>query len=98
LPKDECLLNLLQGGITGNQQPKNKSHFVLAIADPLLKKDNEKNQKGGLLGKSRRLMNDLADADFRPHVREIPGVPIIYVKKSMMGLKELSNASLKRTL
>ena len=94
MPEEECLLDLLRGGVTGNQQAKNKSHFVLATADELPKKDNEKNPKGGLLGKSRRPMNDSAGADFRAYAREIPGVPIIYVKRSVMVLEELSGASL----
>jgi U3 small nucleolar RNA-associated protein 23 len=93
LPEEECLLDLLRGGVTGNQQPKNKSHFVLATADPLAKKDTEK-KKGGLLTKSRRPMTDSAGVDFRAQAREIPGVPIIYVKRSVMVLEELSGASL----
>jgi U3 small nucleolar RNA-associated protein 23 len=94
LPEGECLLDLLGGGVTGNQQPKNKSHFVLATADPWAEKDNEKNKKGGLLGKLRRPVNDSAGVDFRAQAREIPGVPIIYVKRSVMILEELSGASL----
>jgi U3 small nucleolar RNA-associated protein 23 len=94
LPEEECLLDLLRGGVRGNQQPKNKSHFVLATADPLVRKDKEKNKKGGLIGKSRRPMSDSTGVEFRAHAREIPGVPIIYVKRSVMILEELSGASL----
>jgi hypothetical protein len=80
LPKDKCLLDLLWEGIIENQQLMNKSHFMLTTADLLLKKDNKKNQKSGLLGKLRRPINNLVDADFRPYTREILGVSIVYVK------------------
>lgn len=89
LPEEECLLDLLSGGVTGNQQPKNKQHFVLATADPL----SVKNKKDGQSGKARRPINSSLGLDLRARVREIPGVPIIYVKRSVMVLEELSGAS-----
>ena len=92
LSEEECLLDLLSGGVTGNQQPKNKQHFVLATADPLVVKDESK--KGGVLGKVKGSVSPLIDAGIRAQVREIPGVPIVYVKRSVMILEELSGASL----
>lgn len=94
LLEEECLLDLLGGGVTGNQQPKNKSHFVLATADPWVVKDKDRNTKGGLVGRVRRPMSGLSGGEFRAHAREIAGVPIIYVKRSVMILEELSGASL----
>ena len=83
-------MDLLSGGVTGNQQPKNKQHFVLATADPL----PVKNKKDGQSGKARRPTSASRGEDIRAQAREIPGVPIIYVKRSVMILEELSNASL----
>ena len=83
-------MDLLSGGVTGNQQPKNKQHFVLATADPL----PVKNKKDGQSGKARRPTSAPRGEDVRAQAREIPGVPIIYVKRSVMILEELSNASL----
>lgn len=90
LPEDECLLDLLSGGVTGNQQPKNKEHFVLATADPLPVKETKKGQ----FGKTRHIAYPPTGDGIRAHTREIPGVPIIYVKRSVMILEELSGASL----
>ncbi len=92
LPEEECLLDLLSGGVAGNQQPKNKQHFVLATADPLVVKD--KSKKSGVLGKVKRPVSPSIDTGIRAQAREIPGVPIIYVKRSVMILEELSGASL----
>lgn len=90
LPEEECLLDLLGGSVTGNQQPKNKHHFVLATADP----SPIKHEKRGELGRARRPMSASTTADMRISAREIPGVPVIYVKRSVMILEELSAASL----
>jgi U3 small nucleolar RNA-associated protein 23 len=89
LPEEECLLDLLSGVVTGNQVPKNRQHFVLATADPL----EVKSKKGGQAGKPRRLRTSIGDG-IRAYAREIPGVPIVYVKRSVMILEELSSASL----
>jgi U3 small nucleolar RNA-associated protein 23 len=90
LPEEDCLLDLLSGGVTGNQQPKNKQHFVLATADPL----PVKNDPSGRSGKVRRPMSASAGQEIRAYAREIPGVPIIYVRRSVMILEELSGTSL----
>ena len=90
LPEENCLLELLSGGVTGNQQPKNKQHFVLATADPLPVKTKISAQ----LGKTRKAMTGATGQEVRAYAREIPGVPIVYVKRSVMILEELSGASL----
>jgi U3 small nucleolar RNA-associated protein 23 len=90
LPEEECLLDLLGGSVTGNQQPKNKHHFVLATAD----ESPVKHEKRGELGRARRPMSASTTEDIRTSAREIPGVPVIYVKRSVMILEELSAASL----
>ncbi|ERF73596.1 hypothetical protein EPUS_00849 [Endocarpon pusillum Z07020] len=92
LPEEECLLDLLSGGVTGNQQPKNKQHFVLATADAPGR--NDESRKREVLGKVRRPVSSSMDEGIRMQAREIPGVPIIYVKRSVMILEELSGASL----
>jgi U3 small nucleolar RNA-associated protein 23 len=76
----DCLIDLLAGQPKGNEQPKNKQHFVLATADPT---DAERRKAGrGFL-------------DVREAARNVPGVPIVYVKRSVMVLEELSQASKK---
>jgi U3 small nucleolar RNA-associated protein 23 len=86
LPEMECLFDLLSGGARGNQQPKNKEHFVLATADHASPQTNTTTD--------RKKYDSATENDIRPYVREIPGVPIIYVKRSVMVLEELSRASL----
>ena len=71
-----CLLDLLAGQPKGNEQAKNKQHYILATADA-----SEQEQK-------RR-----DHIELRERARMIPGVPIVYVKRSVMILEELSTAS-----
>ncbi|EXJ92354.1 hypothetical protein A1O3_00904 [Capronia epimyces CBS 606.96] len=71
-----CLLDLLAGQTHGNEQAKNKQHYILATADA---DEREAKSKGFL--------------DVRERARLIPGVPIVYVKRSVMILEELSGAS-----
>lgn len=87
LPEIECLLDLLSGGARNKegQEKRNKQHFVLATADNIVDKDAPKNK--------RKPADNGAD-DIRARAREIPGVPIVYVKRSVMTLEELSAASL----
>jgi U3 small nucleolar RNA-associated protein 23 len=74
----DCLIDLVAGQPRGNEQPKNKRHFVLATADPT---DAERRKLG------RQFV------DVREAARNVPGVPIVYVKRSVMVLEELSSAS-----
>jgi U3 small nucleolar RNA-associated protein 23 len=76
----DCLIDLLAGQPSGNEQPKNKQHFVLATADPT---DAERRKAGR------------GFVDVREAARNVPGVPIVYVKRSVMVLEELSKASLR---
>jgi U3 small nucleolar RNA-associated protein 23 len=71
-----CLLDLLAGQPKGNEQAKNKQHYILATADP---PEEEQRKK--------------AYINVRERARLVPGVPIIYVKRSVMILEELSAAS-----
>lgn len=68
---------------------KNKEHFVLASADEnegLLSPPNTKGRK--------RKRDEESNVDLRGLARQIPGVPIVYVKRSVMVLEELSGPSL----
>ncbi|KAI5307392.1 hypothetical protein KEM56_002399 [Ascosphaera pollenicola] len=93
-PIDEvdCLLSLLapkegEGGIK-----KNKEHYILATADPIAPKQANKARP------DRRKEAEFAAVQkkaghFRGQARQIPGVPIIYVKRSVMILEPLSGGS-----
>lgn len=71
-----CLLDLLADHPHGNEQAKNKQHYILATADA-----DEREQR------SKSFLN------VRERARMIPGVPIIYVKRSVMILEEFSGVS-----
>ena len=76
IDESRCLLDLLAGQRKGNEQPKNKQHYILATADA---SEKEQRRKGFV--------------DMREKARMIPGVPIVYVKRSVMILEELSGTS-----
>ena len=76
----DCLADLLAGQVKGNEQPKNKQHFVLATAE---------------VGEDERRRAGRGFVDVREAARNVPGVPIVYVKRSVMVLEELSQASLR---
>ncbi|RMZ89261.1 hypothetical protein DV736_g3503, partial [Chaetothyriales sp. CBS 134916] len=80
LDEHHCLLDLVAGQPSGNEMPKNKQHYILATADA-----DEKDQQQRRRGKPQ--------IDVREQARLIPGVPIVYVKRSVMILEELSGAS-----
>ena len=84
----DCLADLLSGEVTGNQRPKNKQHFILADA-PM----EEKKEQGGSRKREREGEGD-RQIDVRDVARAIPGVPIVYVKRSVMILEEMSGASM----
>lgn len=88
----ECLLSLLS---PSTEVKKNKDHYILATADPIVKK-NDKNDS------QRKYKTEQEKADeramrrakaLRVHARSIPGVPIIYVKRSVMVLEPMSTPS-----
>ena len=93
LSEEDCLLDLLSGGVTGNQLAKNKQHFILATADAPVIKEEKKRSYPEKFNQGPTLDATQAE-DIRVMAREIPGVPIIYVKRSVMTLEELSGASL----
>ena len=71
-----CLVDLVAGQARGNEQARNKSHFVLAAAEA---GEEERSRKGFV--------------EVRERTRMVPGVPLVYVKRSVMVLEELSPAS-----
>lgn len=84
MPIDEvsCLLELLGGKSSDSSQKKNKEHYILASADPTP-------SDGAMLASSGKG----PEIDVRTLARDIPGVPIIYVKRSVMVLEEMSDRS-----
>jgi U3 small nucleolar RNA-associated protein 23 len=88
----ECLISLL----SPNESKKNKEHYILASADPILRKtSNNENQP-----RRRKTEEDRKEEEamrrsraLRSAARSIPGVPIIYVKRSVMVLEPLSSSS-----
>lgn len=91
IEEHECLVDLLGGEVRGNQVPKNKQHFVLADAPEIEAQSKMKSDD-----RSRKRKRDEAEGlvDVRELARAIPGVPIVYVKRSVMVLEEMSGASL----
>ncbi|KAJ5780332.1 hypothetical protein N7457_005492 [Penicillium paradoxum] len=89
----ECLLSLLSPNA---DVKKNKEHYILASADPILRKtSNNENQP-----RRRKTEEDRKEEEamrrsraLRSAARSIPGVPIIYVKRSVMVLEPMSNPS-----
>jgi U3 small nucleolar RNA-associated protein 23 len=75
--EERCLLDLLGGQVKGNEVVKNKQHYVLATAD--------RSEEAAKRARSR--------IELREKARMIPGVPIVYVKRSVMILEELSGSS-----
>lgn len=88
----ECLLSLLSPSADAK---KNKEHYILATADPLVKKhdktDQQRKRKRDDEREEERAMR--RSRALRVHARSIPGVPIIYVKRSVMVLEPMSTPS-----
>lgn len=88
----ECLLSLLSPSADAK---KNKEHYILATADPLAKKidrnDQQRKRKRDDEREEERAMR--RSRALRVHARSIPGVPIIYVKRSVMVLEPMSTPS-----
>ncbi|KAJ5717914.1 hypothetical protein N7488_003560 [Penicillium malachiteum] len=91
----ECLLSLLS---PSTDAKKNKEHYILATADPPAAKKSDKadnpaqrkRKREGEREEERALRRSRA---LRAGARSIPGVPIIYVKRSVMVLEPLSTQS-----
>ncbi|OJJ47935.1 hypothetical protein ASPZODRAFT_94965 [Penicilliopsis zonata CBS 506.65] len=94
----ECLLSLLSPTGLGAGK-KNKEHYILATADPTTDKAAAAASSSGGDAKKRKR----GDADgiaqlrqaqaLRRAARSIPGVPIVYVKRSVMVLEPMSSPS-----
>src|SRR5436190_8213479 len=90
-PVDEinCLLSLLSPSA---EAKKNKEHYILATADP----EQPSGVSIGGDGQQKRkstLLPPTAGNALRKCARLIPGVPIIYVKRSVMVLEPMSSSS-----
>ncbi|ODH53670.1 hypothetical protein GX48_00088 [Paracoccidioides brasiliensis] len=88
----DCLLSLLS---PSSELKKNKEHYILATADPSpASESTASNNRNQQKWKSTATPAQEAPANYlRRGARQIPGVPIIYVKRSVMILEPLSNSS-----
>ena len=92
----DCLLDLLGGMARGGEMKKNKWHYVLATADAEEKTGRSAVAGGAMTGRARKEQEVVIPegaTDLRVRARLIPGVPIVYVKRSVMVLEEMSGAS-----
>ncbi|KAJ6105515.1 hypothetical protein N7512_009032 [Penicillium capsulatum] len=96
-PIDEidCLLSLLS---PTPDAKKNKEHYTLATADPPAAKKTDKNDSSQQRKRKRDEEREEERAmrrakSLRIRARSIPGVPIIYVKRSVMVLEPMSTPS-----
>ncbi|OKL59673.1 hypothetical protein UA08_05123 [Talaromyces atroroseus] len=91
----ECLLSLL---CPNQDTMRNKEHYTLATAEPValghddVNSDNPKKRKHA---ESLLEERNQKAAALRSGARSVPGVPIIYVKRSVMVLEPLSIPSEK---
>ncbi|KAK5799889.1 hypothetical protein VI817_002101 [Penicillium citrinum] len=89
----ECLLSLLSPSA---EVKKNKEHYILATADAPVKKTdkNDAQQRKRKRDEEREEERAIRRSQMlRLRARSIPGVPIIYVKRSVMVLESLSTQS-----
>ena len=91
----ECLLSLLS---PSTDAKKNKEHYILATADPPAAKRTDKADNPAQRKRKREDEREEERSLRRSHAlragaRSIPGVPIIYVKRSVMVLEPLSTKS-----
>ncbi|KAL4884371.1 hypothetical protein BJY04DRAFT_205864 [Aspergillus karnatakaensis] len=91
IEEEECLLSLLSPLA---DVKKNKEHYILATSDPPAPKAQPQD-----VGKKRKRGDDeafqklLRAQGLRRNARSIPGVPIVYVKRSVMILEPMSAPS-----
>lgn len=93
----ECLLSLL---CPSKETMRNKEHYMLATAEPLALEKTHSAEELADPRKRKRLEAELREATkkaqaLRAGARAIPGVPIIYVKRSVMILEPFSEPSEK---
>ncbi|KAK2738507.1 hypothetical protein FQN57_007022 [Myotisia sp. PD_48] len=92
-PIDEaaCLLSLIS---PNPESKKNKEHFILATADPVEPKSTEEsNTQKRKRPQAQPQRQQRPRYNLRRDARLIPGVPIIYVKRSVMVLEPMSGSS-----
>jgi U3 small nucleolar RNA-associated protein 23 len=91
-PIDEasCLLSLLS---PSPEAKKNKEHYVLATADPPVIKESNSSNNAQQKRKRDNVVPEQPRYFLRRDARSIPGVPIIYVKRSVMVLEPMSGAT-----
>lgn len=94
IPETECLYDLISGQAKGNEVRKNKNHYIIGAADwdEGVKDDDERRRLEDKRRKRRKAGENI-DVDIRDFARTIPGVPIVYVKRSVMILEEPSTAT-----
>lgn len=96
IDETECLLSLFAPS-PDSASKKNKEHYILATAEPPSPDKVAANVKGD--NKTRRRAETEAQEAvkrakaLRNHARAIPGVPIVYVNRSVMVLEPLSTQS-----
>lgn len=96
IPEAECLVDLVSGQPKGNEMRKNKNHYILATADAEDEHDaRQKQQKKSSLAVVAPVVTKKRKRgiDVREEARQVAGVPIIYVKRSVMVLEEMSGVS-----
>ena len=89
----ECILDLISGQVKGNELKKNKQHFIVAAADWDEGIKDPKEKENAERQRRKRIKSGEPDMDVRAHARMIPGVPLVYVKRSVMVLEEPSLAT-----
>lgn len=94
IPETECLYDLISGQARGNEVRKNKNHYIVGAADwDEGIKDDDERKKLEDKRRKRRKVGENIDVDIRDFARTIPGVPVVYVKRSVMILEEPSIAT-----
>lgn len=93
VPEAECILDLISGQVKGNEQRKNKNHYILAAADWNEGIKDVKEREKLETQRRKKMKMGQPDVDVRNLARTIPGVPIVYVKKSIMELEQPSVAT-----
>ncbi|EFQ99858.1 hypothetical protein MGYG_02870 [Nannizzia gypsea CBS 118893] len=96
IDEEECLLSLLS---PNPDAKKNKEHFILATADPApetaTQPDNKRKRPHWMQAQEGMQQQQQRGRRYnlRREARQIPGVPIIYVKRSVVILEPMSEPS-----
>ena len=99
------VLGEVKVGEPGSKVPKNKEHYIIATADMEVRSKYMPDLFNSRAGTKRKRTNDDENGegsprnlpgDLRDYIRRVPGVPVIYVKRSVMILEELSAMSMSK--